>query len=385
MNRFKRNRYSIEKIVFINHQHQYIKSDDGTLYAGCNRTKILPQDLPEWYVYGRYYKRLGYMSTKGITDLLYVPNRYMNHFLKDDTLYIAYSGKITENPEPVRSGEYRNEYVGYDERVCGSEIISILKGAREHSDYDISGIIEQLREKKDWLIQKYPDEFGPHRWDFDVDKCFAKPFDNMLPPKYYALTLEDCFAPDFVSFTKRYYGTFEQIADFMDSLDYEKHKSTVDAFHSYLHGNTGVTHAVGQANCPLLEPVTLIREAFLFSVDEAWDFKNAWGYIYKMQAHSIQTSAILIKDGEQYIRCIRPAFEGLEYGSVVDDYATWRPVCNFWGHEGILTYDDQRRAKIKTELYLPEAKYDDVKLAVSELDTVSPKLDIVCEDIFGNG
>lgn len=59
MNRFRNNLYTLETVVFRNHRHQYIQNEDGTLFSGQHKTKILPQDLPEWYVYGRFYKRFG--------------------------------------------------------------------------------------------------------------------------------------------------------------------------------------------------------------------------------------------------------------------------------------------------------------------------------------
>ena len=84
MSRIRRNLYFIEKYIVQDHQHCRVKNDDNTLFSGNQKTKILAQDLPEWFVYGRFYKRFGYMSTKGITDLLYVPSKVSNHFLKDD-------------------------------------------------------------------------------------------------------------------------------------------------------------------------------------------------------------------------------------------------------------------------------------------------------------
>ena len=147
MGRINCNCYSFERRVIKDHHLQNITTDDGTLYAGYHRTKILPQDLPAWYVYGRYYKCFGYMNTKGITDLLYEPYHSSNHFLKDDALYIAYGGKIAENPEPIRNRVYREKYVGYDEVIFGNAMLDILRGARIFSHYDISDIIEQSRSK----------------------------------------------------------------------------------------------------------------------------------------------------------------------------------------------------------------------------------------------
>lgn len=171
-NRFRNNIYTKEILVFRNRHLRYVESADGTLFSGHHKTKILAEQLPKWYIYGRYYKCWGYLSTKGITDLLYVPNKCFNHFLKDDCLYIAYGGKIKENAS-LKSESVYTEYSGFDERVWGSEIIGMLQGAQLYSGYDISGIIQQLKEKRDWLIKKFPEEFGSDKWSFDVDGCFA--------------------------------------------------------------------------------------------------------------------------------------------------------------------------------------------------------------------
>lgn len=177
MSRFKRNFYSVERFVFENHKIHCITNEDGTLFAGSYKTKIYEEDLPEWYVFGRFYKRWGFFSTKGITDLVYVPNLWINHFLKDDCLLVAYGGKIEPNPDPSDF----EKYVGFDERVWGNEILDVLKGAEKFSGYDISEIVEQIREKKRILIEKHPDEFGSGKWDFDIDKWLTKEYTTYRP------------------------------------------------------------------------------------------------------------------------------------------------------------------------------------------------------------
>lgn len=172
-NRFKNTLYTIEDIKMVDGHLRYVQNEDGTLFSGPYRTKIKPEDLPEWYVYGRFYKRFGYMSTKGITDMLYIPNRFSNHYLKDDCLIISYGGKIREVEIP-EGGMFSEHYEGWDERIWGGEIVSILKGARKHSNYDIEPFIEKLKWKKDWLQKEYPSEFGPDRWNIDVDKLFSE-------------------------------------------------------------------------------------------------------------------------------------------------------------------------------------------------------------------
>ena len=175
--RFKRTLYMLTRFKIIDGHICTIANEDGTLFSGRYKTKMHPTDLPEWYLYGRYYKRWGYMSTKGIVDMVYRPNLHVNHFLKDDFLYISYKEKI----EPVTEEDEKNdrmlrfeEYKGYDEVVFGSEIIDILKGARLYSGFNITPIIEQIKEKEKWLRNKYPDEFSEERWKYDVDAKFAE-------------------------------------------------------------------------------------------------------------------------------------------------------------------------------------------------------------------
>lgn len=383
MDRFKNTLYTKEIIIFQNNQHQYKQSDDGTLFSGNRRTKILAQDLPEWYVYGRYYKRWGYLSTKGITDLLYISNRFVNHYLKDDCLHIAYGGKISET-DNLQSPSWER-YSGYDHTVWGSEIISVLRGASIYSEYDISGIIQQLKEKKEWLIREYPDEFGPGKWSFDVDACFSEPFQNGHPPRYYAITLENHFCPGFVSSAKRYYGTLDEIGAFINELDTEHYRDTIDAYQAFQAGNKEAAYIVAQASQRLLEPVTLIKDAYLCLSDKAWDFTNAWDSVYPMRLKAAYLRVILIKDGNRYFRCIQPVLSGLQYKNELSGHETWESEFPFWGHPGILFRNGPDKRDIHSRLYLPEKQYDDVKQAVAELKSEDVDLNVVCEEIFGDG
>lgn len=108
-------------------------------------------DLPEWYVRGRYYKRLGYLSAKGIANMVYIPSMFSNHFLKGDTMLISYKGKITIQNEDTTF--YMDKYSGYDYCIHG---IEILKGTRDYSQYDIDLIFSQITQKIQWLKEKIP-------------------------------------------------------------------------------------------------------------------------------------------------------------------------------------------------------------------------------------
>ena len=137
MKRFHSNLYTVQKIVCADRQHVYVENEDGYLFSqAIYPTKIKAEDLPEWYMYGRYYKCFGYLSAKGVVDMKYVPSRYINHFLKDDFLFISYNSMISENPE---ANSVIDMYTSYDERINGNEILDFLKAAKRHSEYDISG------------------------------------------------------------------------------------------------------------------------------------------------------------------------------------------------------------------------------------------------------
>lgn len=78
--------------------------------------------------------------------MVYVPNTWVNHFLKDDNLFIAYGGKITQNPASDHLPAYQ-KYTGWDEGISGNEILCMLKAAEKYSAYDISSFGPQLKEK----------------------------------------------------------------------------------------------------------------------------------------------------------------------------------------------------------------------------------------------
>lgn len=131
------------------------KSDPSgyLLSGGKYRTKIRPEDLPEWYVFGYLYKRHGYISAKGVKHLVYRPNKSWNHMLKDDFLFISYDKPIVSENNSLTS------YSGYDERIYGGIIVEFLKAAEKYSGYDISAIKAQIEDKRLWLKSHYPDDY----------------------------------------------------------------------------------------------------------------------------------------------------------------------------------------------------------------------------------
>ncbi len=166
MTRFKRSFYSIEKIVYSDHRHRYIRNEEGYLFAdGIYLTKIKAENLPEWYVYGKFYKQFGYMSAKEVVDLKYFPDMWTNHFLKNDVLLISYHQTIEQISN---EGTLQEMYSGFDEYISGNAILSFLKAVRRYSACDISYVVIQIQEKANALPVMFPKDFRD--FEFDVQK-----------------------------------------------------------------------------------------------------------------------------------------------------------------------------------------------------------------------
>lgn len=131
---------------------EFAPDPDGYLYAkGVYRTKIKPDDLPEWYVFGYIHGQHGYISAKNVKHLLYKPNYTTNHVHKDDLLFISYDKPI----EPDKEGTHGIWYHGYEHIVHGHMIVDFLNAAKKHSGYDIKAIMREVKKKERWYQEKY--------------------------------------------------------------------------------------------------------------------------------------------------------------------------------------------------------------------------------------
>ena len=130
------------------------RDPQGFLFSkGIYRTKILPEDLPEWFVYGYLYKHHGYISAKGVKHLLYVPNyTFDNHLHKYDALYISYGTEI----EPYQNEMRFKWYKGYDYIVDGHLIVDFTDAAEKFSNYDVSEMRQEIARKRAWYYERNP-------------------------------------------------------------------------------------------------------------------------------------------------------------------------------------------------------------------------------------
>lgn len=172
MKRIKRHIYYIEQYKMIDGVLKRITNADGSLFSGVYKTKIYPEDLPEWYRPDRYYKKMGYMSTQGIVDMVYIPSE-LGTFLKDDILLVSYVNKI-EQIHHDYSHPVSQNFRGYDEEVTGRAILTILAGAKKYSNYNIRPIKKMIEEQINWLKERYPNDYKEGEWHFDFYQAIAE-------------------------------------------------------------------------------------------------------------------------------------------------------------------------------------------------------------------
>lgn len=149
--RIAANLYTHTKTIWRNSQQALIYEDEGYLFSqGKYKTKIMPEDLPEWFVSGYFYRHQGYLSAKGVKYLVYKPNFTFNHMFKDDFLYISYNRAIA----PVDQNDSVFKFEGFDEHIWGSGIVDFLKAAEKYSNYDISQIKVAIEKNLNLILWK---------------------------------------------------------------------------------------------------------------------------------------------------------------------------------------------------------------------------------------
>ena len=358
VDRFKARLYFEEKIVLVKGDMRKHTNRDGTLFSGNYPTKIIHSMLPEWSARGRYYKRWGYLSVKGITDLIYIPNRFTNHFLKDDFLLISYGGKLVEKDAP--RGSTLDRYDGVDEYVFGNEILTVLKGAREFSNYDISPIIEQIKDKVEMLAEKYPEDFGKDQWDFDADEYFSHGFDNGRKDDLYALNIGE----------KRYYGSYYEIKKYMDSLDRQLYAPYIEAFEQTENGQ--ITVVAGDK--PILEKITYISSRYqsigIYENDPPIPSMVVNGR--PLTADKMYLFEIIAIENGRYMRLLKLDCDNLRYTNhdeVQNEFAK---------DEYGLTYvvNEEKRVRLHSKLYVKEKEYANADLLNKGTDRL--RYDVSC-------
>ena len=172
--------YSREKVRYDYPSRRYIvhEGQNGTLWSmGIHPTKIRAKDLPEYYIYVYLYGGFKYLRTTGVKDLRYIPNNWINHFLKDDVLYISYNQPLEFNTTKYGYQECTN----YDIALFGRDIMRFIAAAKYYSQYDVSDIEQAIKDKLVLFRTNHPEDAKAlGDWEYDPNEYDQKVKENKL-------------------------------------------------------------------------------------------------------------------------------------------------------------------------------------------------------------
>ena len=157
------------------------------------------------------------------------------------------------------------------------------------------------------------------------------------------------------------------------------------AFTEYKSGNIECEHTVAYSKAKFLKPVKLIAENELIVDKYKWKHINIWHCPYYMHAGISHFKQVVLQDGGNYIRAIKPQFCELRY-AIEEQVESWDKIGGMlWGFPEMIKYDSTNK-KTWSRLYLYEERYSDKAVACRDLDnTEKINLRSFCDDIFGDG
>ena len=205
---------------------------------------------------------------------------------------------------------------------------------------------------------------------------------------YYKIYLTDYALPGFCSGGEKYYGTLDEIKEFIITVA-EKQSGDLDglktALELYLSGDTSAKHNVAYNNELLLTPVELKKKVEFNIGKLEWTHINIYGYPYYMKADEGTISEIVIQDGDTFVKCVKAELKNLMYKSdpPIDQ---WRKLDGcFWGFPELLQYNKDKDT-IFSALYCVERESkeeDDPALTIGVVKELV--FEEFCNNIFGDG
>lgn len=205
---------------------------------------------------------------------------------------------------------------------------------------------------------------------------------------YMQLKLDDHAKPSFVSASKNYYGTSEDIDEFIETLRHDTHcalyhAELIAAYDRFCNGSEEVSHTVAYQEVPLLLPVKLLKTIPFSLSDYQWEHINTWGCPYFMRCDSVIGEIQWFDTGDEIVKCIRATFTGLQYDITSEEYRDVGGM--FWGFPYMLNHKDNtlcNRLAVEAEVYadLEEAAEDIENTEIQDTDFTT-----FCEEIFGDG
>lgn len=198
--------------------------------------------------------------------------------------------------------------------------------------------------------------------------------------KIYHIELDDYSTPAFVSFGKNYYGTMEDIEEFISKFKDDENGELVKAFQEYKDGNRDVEITVAYKKRKMLEEVKIYGSKEINSGSFEWEHTNIWGFPYYLRCESLNSLHFWIKSGVILYRVIKAKFTNLQYKNAIGE---WSDINSIWGFPHIIEFGMYNTLMVVEKMFdtVQELKNDMQNFnSIEDMDFTS-----FCNDIFGDG
>lgn len=209
-----------------------------------------------------------------------------------------------------------------------------------------------------------------------------------MKEKYYMLNLYDCATPGFVSFTKEYFGSLDDIETLIKRAEVNKESSLRAPFEKLKQGIIEKYHA-GHIEVKFAVPITLIAKQDISSTAFRYEFINIWGFPYFVDIDKLQGELAAFKWGKKYVVCYKVRLKNMR---VTDDLIgkDLPPLYignGFWGYPGMLHCKKVgKNGYTSNALYMTESIFDTKEAALARLNGDAPlNLNRFFEDVFADG
>ncbi len=207
--------------------------------------------------------------------------------------------------------------------------------------------------------------------------------------RLYRLELDDYSCPSFVSSSKSYFGTREQLKGFFDTIRSDKETAEccsdiLSMFDRFLLGEKNLTHLVAFREVPFLVYAKVLGTATSELNDYKWEHLNTWDCPYYLKCKKADNTHIWVSCHGKYFRCILTEFTDIEYS--IDEGIAYNSLGGTWGHPGQIQVT---RGNLHNQLYVIEKVFKNKKEVLEDQANFAnnpvPDFTAVLEDVFGDG
>lgn len=210
-----------------------------------------------------------------------------------------------------------------------------------------------------------------------------------IKKQLYRLQLDDYSAASFTSFSKDYFGTLDDIANFISSIREDEYfaksyTSLFETYEKYIFGDRQVTHNVAYQEVRFLTRVKRLGSAVSYLKSHKWEHLNTWRWPYYMCCSKAESIHLWLSYGGEYARVVQSCFYDLKYGTDAEEYSSFGGMR--WGYPHQIEEAENRTF---SRLFVIEKTFENKAEVLKDMQsfqsTPDPIFDRVIDDIFGDG